>query len=111
MRRRRHIRTRGRTVIVVDDETLDLDAPDVAERAGLAGESVAARRAERQPHRPDDATSSRTIQAEQDRIIRADPRGTVVVQGGPGTGKTAVALHRAAYLLYTHREQLARAVC
>src|SRR3712207_8649785 len=49
-----------------------------------------------------------TIQAEQDAIIRADSRGVVVVQGGPGTGKTAVALHRAAYLLYTHRERLAR---
>ena len=49
-----------------------------------------------------------TIQAEQDAIIRADRAGVLVVQGGPGTGKTAVALHRAAYLLYTHREQLAR---
>ena len=49
-----------------------------------------------------------TIQAEQDRVIRATPSGVLVVQGGPGTGKTAVALHRAAYLLYTHRERLAR---
>ena len=49
-----------------------------------------------------------TIQAEQDRIIRATPSGVLVVQGGPGTGKTAVALHRAAYLLYTHRDRLAR---
>ena len=47
-----------------------------------------------------------TIQAEQDRIIRADQAGIMVVQGGPGTGKTAVALHRAAYLLYNHRAQL-----
>ena len=47
-----------------------------------------------------------TIQAEQDRIIRADAAGVLVVQGGPGTGKTAVALHRAAYLLYTHRDRL-----
>jgi DNA helicase IV len=47
-----------------------------------------------------------TIQAEQDRIIRADLSGALVVQGGPGTGKTAVALHRAAYLLYTYRQQL-----
>ena len=44
-----------------------------------------------------------TIQAEQDRIIRAPQSGVMVVQGGPGTGKTVVALHRAAYLLYTYR--------
>ena len=49
-----------------------------------------------------------TIQAEQDAIIRAGLPGVLVVQGGPGTGKTVVALHRAAYLLYTHRDQLAR---
>ena len=49
-----------------------------------------------------------TIQAEQDKIIRSELNGVVVVQGGPGTGKTAVALHRAAYLLYTHRRQLAK---
>ena len=49
-----------------------------------------------------------TIQSEQDRIIRRDLNGVLVVQGGPGTGKTVVALHRAAYLLYTHRERLAR---
>ncbi len=49
-----------------------------------------------------------TIQAEQDAIIRSKPSGVLVVQGGPGTGKTAVALHRAAYLLYTHRDRLAR---
>nr|WP_246233202.1 ATP-binding domain-containing protein [Nakamurella aerolata] len=47
-----------------------------------------------------------TIQSEQDKIIRADRSGVLVVQGGPGTGKTVVALHRAAYLLYTHRERL-----
>ncbi len=44
-----------------------------------------------------------TIQAEQDEIIRSPQAGVLVVQGGPGTGKTVVALHRAAYLLYTHR--------
>ena len=49
-----------------------------------------------------------TIQAEQDEIIRAGLPGVLVVQGGPGTGKTAVALHRAAYLLYTHRFPLER---
>jgi DNA helicase IV len=107
VRRRRHIRTRGRTVVSITDETLDLEAPDVAERSGLVGESVllAALNAGRTGRMTDIV---RTIQAEQDRIIRADSRGAVVVQGGPGTGKTAVALHRAAYLLYTHRERLAR---
>ena len=107
VRRRRHIRTRGRTVESIADETLDLTAPDVAERAGPASESVllAALNATRTGRMTDIV---RTIQAEQDRIIRADSRGVVVVQGGPGTGKTAVALHRAAFLLYTHRERLAR---
>jgi len=107
VRRRRHIRTRGRTVVSIADETLDLDDPDVAQRSGLAGESVllAALNQTRTGRMTDIV---RTIQAEQDRIIRADSRGVLVVQGGPGTGKTAVALHRAAYLLYTHRERLAR---
>lgn len=49
-----------------------------------------------------------TIQADQDRVIRSGHTGMLVVQGGPGTGKTAIALHRAAYLLYTHREQLSK---
>jgi DNA helicase IV len=49
-----------------------------------------------------------TIQAEQDAAIRLPLAGTVVIEGGPGTGKTAVALHRVAYLLYTYRDQLAR---
>ncbi|MFM9446180.1 HelD family protein [Streptomyces acidiscabies] len=49
-----------------------------------------------------------TIQPEQDEIVRSDLAGSVCVQGGPGTGKTAVGLHRVAYLLYAHRERLAR---
>jgi DNA helicase IV len=110
VRRRRHIRARGRTVVSIADETLDitaLDDPGAAERAGLTGEAVLL--AELNATRTGRMTDIvRTIQAEQDRIIRADARGVLVVQGGPGTGKTAVALHRAAYLLYTHRERLAR---
>ncbi|MFG2913972.1 HelD family protein [Kitasatospora sp. NPDC048298] len=49
-----------------------------------------------------------TIQPEQDEIVRSDITGTICVQGAPGTGKTAVGLHRVAYLLYAHRERLAR---
>ncbi|MFE5296512.1 HelD family protein [Streptomyces sp. NPDC056632] len=49
-----------------------------------------------------------TIQPEQDEIVRSDLAGSICVQGGPGTGKTAVGLHRVAYLLYAHRERLAR---
>ncbi|WEH43757.1 AAA family ATPase [Streptomyces sp. AM 2-1-1] len=49
-----------------------------------------------------------TIQPEQDEIVRGELGGTICVQGGPGTGKTAVGLHRVAYLLYAHRERLAR---
>src|SRR4051794_8696450 len=107
VRRRRHIRTRLRTVVGISDEVLDPDDPAAANSSGLTGESalLAALNATRTGRMTDIV---RTIQAEQDRIIRADARGVLVVQGGPGTGKTAVALHRAAYLLYTHRERLAR---
>src|SRR3954447_6748676 len=107
VRRRRHIRTRLRTVVGISDEVLDPDDPAAATSSGLTGESalLAALNASRTGRMTDIV---RTIQAEQDRIIRADARGVLVVQGGPGTGKTAVALHRAAYLLYTHRERLAR---
>src|SRR3954467_1745624 len=107
VRRRRHIRTRLRTVVGISDEVLDPDDPAAATSSGLTGESalLAALNASRTGRMTDIV---RTIQAEQDRIIRADARGVLVVQGGPGTGKTAVALHRAAYLLYTHRDRLAR---
>ncbi|MGV7591936.1 UvrD-helicase domain-containing protein, partial [Mycobacterium kansasii] len=49
-----------------------------------------------------------TIQADQDRIIRSDNPGVTVIEGGPGTGKTVVALHRVAYLLYTQRARFER---
>ena len=105
--RRRHLATHGRTVTDVEDEALDLDALDQSQRSSLTGEGalLAAVGAHRTGRMGDIVA---TIQAEQDRVIRSDLGGPLVVQGGPGTGKTAVALHRAAYLLYTHRERLAR---
>ncbi len=110
IRRRRHLRTRRREVTGIDDEILDLDAAraaGAAQASGLTSEAalLAAVGASRTGHMADIVA---TIQAEQDEIIRSKPSGVLVVQGGPGTGKTAVALHRAAYLLYTHRDRLAR---
>ncbi|MEV7009116.1 ATP-binding domain-containing protein [Streptosporangium sp. NPDC051022] len=105
--RRRHLQTKGRKVVGIDDDLLDLDNLAEADVSTLNGEaallaSIAAKRTGRMR----DIVA--TIQSEQDRIIRSDLNGVLVVQGGPGTGKTVVALHRAAYLLYTHRERLAR---
>ncbi|WP_007508731.1 MULTISPECIES: HelD family protein [Pseudofrankia] len=110
VRRRRHIRTSRRRVFQIDDEVLDLDAAAPDGQSGhetLTGEArlLAALTAGRTGRMGDIVE---TIQAEQDRIIRAGHSGVLVVQGGPGTGKTAVALHRAAYLLYTYREQLSK---
>lgn len=107
---RRHITTRGRTVRSVADEQLSTtagptDAVGTGPRGGVAKEEAlldAVNRA-RTAYMQDIVE---TIAAEQDAIIRAAHRGVTVVQGAPGTGKTAVALHRAAYLLYTWREQL-----
>ncbi|HEY6795757.1 MAG TPA: UvrD-helicase domain-containing protein [Kineosporiaceae bacterium] len=105
--RRRHIATRGRQVTSIDDELLDADALDAAGLAVVAGEGalMSALTAHRTGRMRDIVA---TLQAEQDRIVRAPLAGVLVVQGGPGTGKTAVALHRAAYLLYTHRDRIAR---
>jgi DNA helicase IV len=105
--RRRHLTTRGRAVTAIEDEVLNLDDIDAGELATLSGEGalLAALNAKRTGRMGDIVA---TIQAEQDDVIRAELSGVLVVQGGPGTGKTAVALHRAAYLLYTHRERLAR---
>lgn len=107
--RRRHIRTSRRRVTSIDDESLVLDGTQRSSDQApstLTGESalLSALDAHR-TGRMNDIVE--TIQAEQDRIIRANLNGVLVVQGGPGTGKTAVALHRAAYLLYTHRDRLA----
>ncbi|HEY3505622.1 MAG TPA: UvrD-helicase domain-containing protein [Actinocatenispora sp.] len=108
VRRRRHITLRGRGVVGINDEVLDLDeAGGAPNRDGLTGEAtLLAALTRSRTGRMRDIVD--TIQAEQDQVIRAAMPGVLVVQGGPGTGKTAVALHRAAYLLYTYREQLSR---
>ncbi|ONK11415.1 ATP-binding domain-containing protein [Streptomyces sp. MP131-18] len=100
VRRRRHIRTSGRRVTGVLDEEFDGLAEPAGDAALLAAVDAA------RTGRMSDIVA--TIQKEQDDIIRSPHSGVLVVQGGPGTGKTAVALHRAAYLLYTQRERLAR---
>jgi DNA helicase IV len=109
VRRRRHIKTVGREVTRLDDEVLDVSGNGNGNGSGLTGEAalLAALNASRTGEMTDIVE---TIQVEQDWIIRSPHKGVLVVQGGPGTGKTAVALHRAAYLLYTYREQLARRV-
>jgi DNA helicase IV len=105
--RRRHLETRGRLVTGFHDDVLDLDALGEAERGSLNGDAalLASLSAPRTGRMTDIVA---TIQAEQDRVIRSGLPGILVIDGGPGTGKTAVALHRAAYLLYTHRDRLAR---
>ncbi|GAA2633708.1 AAA family ATPase [Dactylosporangium fulvum] len=112
VRRRRHIRTERRRVTGLDDEVLDLNETHGTGRGahdGVTGEAalLSALNASRTGRMKDIVE---TIQAEQDHVIRADLGGVLVVQGGPGTGKTAVALHRAAYLLYTHRQMLSSRV-
>jgi DNA helicase IV len=103
-RARRHLTTKGREVVRIEDEVFDSTLLD-EEGTQLQGEGalLAALSAQRTGQMHDIVS---TIQAEQDRVIRSDLSGVLVVQGGPGTGKTAVALHRAAYLLYTYRERL-----
>ncbi len=103
-RARRHLLSKGRHILRIEDEVFDADLLE-DDRMALQGEGalLAALTTRRTGHMHDIVA---TIQAEQDRIIRSDPEGVLVVQGGPGTGKTAVALHRAAYLLYSHRDRL-----
>ncbi|NYI03762.1 HelD family protein [Allostreptomyces psammosilenae] len=96
LRRRRHLRLEERTVVSVSDELLDGTAPtdeDVVGDGPLT-EALSARRTGRMQ------AAVATLQAEQDAIVRSAHRGVTVVQGGSGTGKTVVALHRAAYVLY-----------
>jgi DNA helicase IV len=103
--RRRHIQTSRRQVVAVDDEVFGLGLEDTTE-VHLSGEAALLASLERsRTGRMGDIVA--TIQAEQDTIIRSPLNGVLVVSGGPGTGKTVAALHRAAYLLYTHRDRLA----
>jgi DNA helicase IV len=102
MRRRRQFHTRGREIVSFTDEVFG--------RPGGGGEQgdaalLAAINAPRGEGMRDIVA---TIQAEQDEIIRLDHPGVLVIEGGPGTGKTVVALHRVAYLLYTQRERMER---
>lgn len=102
--RRRHIRTQGREVISFDDEPLD--GSRASELVG-EGALLAALGERRTGHM---STAAATLQREQDDVVRADSRGPLVVQGGPGTGKTVVALHRVAYLLFTYPKLAAQGV-
>lgn len=101
MRRRRQFHTRGRQVVDFTDEVLG--RPAEGERGDAA--LLAAVNAPRGAGMRDIVA---TIQAEQDEIIRLDHPGVLVIEGGPGTGKTVVALHRVAYLLYTQRARMER---
>lgn len=101
--RRRHFRTWGRSLVDFQDEWFADGAllePDGSDAALLAAVNAARTDGMR------DIVA--TIQAAQDEVIRLGSTGVVVVEGGPGTGKTAVALHRVAYLLYEHRERMSR---
>jgi hypothetical protein len=105
--RRRVIRSRGRKVLGVED---DLLRPDLAETTAadlpVVGDgALMAALGRARSHGMHDIVAS--IQAEQDEVIRAPAGGVTEVLGGPGTGKTAVALHRAAYLLYQDRRRYA----
>ena len=113
--RRRHLRTKGREVTGVADDVLSIDAAAaVPAGTGVVGEGGSSTgdtmllEALSAPRTGRMGDIIATLQAEQDRIIRADSRSVLVVDGGPGTGKTAVALHRAAYLLYAERARLER---
>ena len=101
--RRRVIRCSGQTVLDVDDDVLMAESvPDDMQIVGEGALMAALGRSRGEKMRDIVAT----IQKEQDEVIRAPWRGVTEITGGPGTGKTAVALHRAAYLLYRHRRQL-----
>jgi DNA helicase IV len=108
VRLRRRITTRGRAVLAVDDELLDPDSTDTGEDALVGEAALMAVLTGRGTGRMRDIVT--TLQTEQDHIVRDEYPGVLVVQGGPGTGKTAVALHRLAYLLYTRPHLRTRGV-
>src|SRR6266567_3736997 len=99
---RRRFRTKGRKLIDIADESLDGSIVDGAAVGDFLLEEL---EQSREQHMRDIVA---TIQADQYRLITAPPSPPLVIQGGPGTGKTAVGLHRASFLLYSHRETLAR---
>jgi DNA helicase IV len=104
--RRRHLTTQGEKLVSLDDEVFNVDLLENDDSSLVGtGALLAALGRARGSHMRDIVA---TIQVEQDEIIRSDMHGVLVVQGGPGTGKTAVALHRASYLLYAHRFPLER---
>ncbi|WVH81072.1 RNA polymerase recycling motor ATPase HelR [Lentzea sp. DG1S-22] len=100
MRRRRQFLTRRREVAAFTDEVFG--------RLGEDQNDVALLEALNAPRGEGMRDIVATIQAEQDAIIRLDHPGVLVIEGGPGTGKTVVALHRVAYLMYTQRERMER---
>ena len=99
---RRRFRTEQRRVLDISDEALDGSAVEGVSVSDFLLEELDRRREGRMR----DIVA--TIQSDQYRLITAEPEGALVIQGGPGTGKTAVGLHRASWLLFTHREQLRR---
>ncbi|HET8607333.1 MAG TPA: ATP-binding domain-containing protein [Gaiellaceae bacterium] len=99
---RRRFRSQGRTLLEIADEPLDGSALEGAAVSDFLLEELDRTREGRMR----DIVA--TIQADQYRLITAEPEGALVVQGGPGTGKTAVGLHRASWLLFSHRERLRR---
>ncbi|HET7388192.1 MAG TPA: UvrD-helicase domain-containing protein [Nocardioidaceae bacterium] len=104
--RRRVLRCSGIRVVAVEDDLLDSDDPAAAVLP-VVGEGALMAQLTRARDRTMHSIVA-TIQAEQDKAIRAPNTGVVSISGGPGTGKTVVALHRAAYLLYTDRRRYER---
>jgi DNA helicase IV len=101
---RRRFRADGRRLVELYDEPLDGTAGDVVH--GVADILLEELERSRDEHMRDIVA---TIQADQFALITREPQGVFIVQGGPGTGKTAVGLHRASWLLYTYRRELGRA--